>query len=221
MPTSSDTPPRETKGVVIVEDQTIFRELLAEVLSAEGGYRILGQFSQGRAAIDAYASLLPDLVILDAVLPDMNGLDVLSELQELRRGLPVLMVTAYERPALVQQAVRLGAKGFVTKSTPLRELRMGIRRVAEQGTFFCSATSAILAKNVQSPPDEVGLSPRQRQIVQLVARGLSSKEIADELRISAKTVSNHRLQIAAKLELHDVASLTRYAIAHGLIEPKV
>lgn len=207
--------------VMIVEDQTIFRELLAEVLGAAGGYRVVGQFSHGAAAIEAFPRLLPGLTILDAVLPDMSGLDVLQQLSELRRGSPVLMVTAHERPALVQQAVRLGAKGFVTKGTPLSELREGIRRVAENGTYFCSVTSAILAQNVQSPPQDDGLSARQRQIIALVARGLSSKEIASELGISPKTVANHRLQIREKLELHDVASLTRYAIAHGLIEPPV
>jgi DNA-binding NarL/FixJ family response regulator len=209
-------------GVVLVEDQTIFRELLAEVLSAEGGYTILGQFSEGLAAIEACSSrLAPDLVILDAVLPDLNGLDVLAKLLALRPGISVMMVTAHERPALVQDAVRLGARGFVTKGTPLRELREGIRRVAERGTYFCSVTSAILAQNLKSPPSEAELSPRQRQIVQLVARGLSSKEIADELSISVKTVANHRLQIRERLELHDIASITRYAIERGLVEPKV
>jgi DNA-binding NarL/FixJ family response regulator len=206
---------------VIVEDQTIFRELLAEVLSAEGRYVILGQFSHGRSAIDACQTLLPDLVILDALLPDLNGLDVLSALRQLRPGLSVLMVTGHERPALVQEAVRLGARGFVTKGTPLRELREGIRRVAERGTYFCSVTSAILAQNMKTPPEDAELSPRQRQIVQLVARGLSSKEIASELSISAKTVSNHRLQIRERLRLNDVASITRYAIERGLVEPKV
>lgn len=209
-------------GVVLVEDQTIFRELLAEVLSAEGGYTILGQFSEGLAAIEACSSrLAPDLVILDAVLPDLNGLDVLARLLALRPSISVMMVTAHERPALVQDAVRLGARGFVTKGTPLRELRDGIRRVAERGTYFCSVTSAILAQNLKSPPSEAELSPRQRQIVQLVARGLSSKEIADELSISVKTVANHRLQIRERLELHDIASITRYAIERGLVEPKV
>lgn len=209
-------------GVVLVEDQTIFRELLAEVLSAEGGYAILGQFSEGLPAIEACSSkLAPDLVILDAVLPDLNGLDVLAKLLALRPGISVMMVTAHERPALVQDAVRLGARGFVTKGTPLRELREGIRRVAERGTYFCSVTSAILAQNLKSPPSEAELSPRQRQIVQLVARGLSSKEIADELSISVKTVANHRLQIRERLELHDIASITRYAIERGLVEPKV
>src|SRR5688572_13383979 len=183
---------------MIVEDQTIFRELLAEVLGAAGGYRIVGQFSHGAAAVEAYPRLLPGLVILDAMLPDMNGLDVLEQLQKLRRGLPVLMVTAYERAALVQQAVRLGAKGFVTKSTPLSDLREGIRRVASQGTYFCSVTSGILAQNLQSPLEDAGLSARQRQILALVARGRSSKEIADELSISPKTVENHRLVIREK-----------------------
>ena len=208
-------------GVMIVEDQTIFRELLAEVLAAEGGYSILGQFSEGQAAIDACPRLNPDVVILDAVLPDINGLDVLARLLAARPGLSVMLVTAHERPALVQDAVRLGAKGFVTKGTPLKELREGIRRVAERGTYFCSVTSAILAKNLKSPPAEAELSPRQRQIVQLVARGLSSKEIADELSISVKTVANHRLQIRERLNLHDIASITRYAIERGLVEPKV
>jgi DNA-binding NarL/FixJ family response regulator len=209
-------------GVVLVEDQTIFRELLAEVLTAEGGYTILGQFREGLTAIEACSSrLAPDLVILDAVLPDLNGLDVLAKLLALRPGLSVMMVTAHERPPLVQDAVRLGARGFVTKGTPLRELREGIRRVAERGTYFCSVTSAILAQNLKSPPSEAELSPRQRQIVQLVARGLSSKEIADELSISVKTVANHRLQIRERLELHDIASITRYAIERGLVEPKV
>lgn len=208
-------------GVMIVEDQTIFRELLAEVLAAEGGYSILGQFSEGQAAIEACPRLNPDVVILDAVLPDINGLDVLARLLAARPGLSVMLVTAHERPALVQDAVRLGAKGFVTKGTPLKELREGIRRVAERGTYFCSVTSAILAKNLKSPPAEAELSPRQRQIVQLVARGLSSKEIADELSISVKTVANHRLQIRERLNLHDIASITRYAIERGLVEPKV
>jgi DNA-binding NarL/FixJ family response regulator len=208
-------------GVVIVEDQTIFRELLAEVLGAEGRYEILGQFSEGRLALAGCLSLLPDVVILDAVLPDMSGLDVLAALRVAQPSLPVLMVTAHERPVLVQDAVRLGARGFVTKGTPLRELREGVGRVAGGGTYFCSITSAILAQNVQSPPSEAELSPRQRQIVQLVARGLSSKEIASELSISTKTVDNHRLQIRERLKLHDIASITRYAIEQGLVEPKV
>ena len=192
-------------GVVIVEDQTIFRELLAEVLSAEGFYSILGQFSLGVPAIEACQRLRPDVVILEAADP----------------ALSVLMVTAHERPALVEEAVRLGAKGFVTKGTPLRELREGIRRVSQRGTYFCSVTSAIIANNLKSPPSDAELSPRQRQIVQLVARGLSSKEIAGELSISVKTVANHRLAIRQRLELHDIASLTRYAIEQGLVEPKV
>jgi DNA-binding NarL/FixJ family response regulator len=211
----------ERVSVVIVEDQTIFRELLAEVLGAEGGYEIRGQYSEGRAALEAMRTLMPDLVILDAVLPDLGGLDVLAAMLERQPSVRVLMVTAHERPALVQEAVRIGAKGFVTKGTPLRELREGIRRVAGRGTYFCSITSAILAKNLRAPPQDAELSPRQRQIVQLVARGRSSKEIAGELSISTKTVDNHRLQIRQRLNLHDVASITRYAIQQGLVEPKV
>ena len=212
---------RAPTDLVIIEDQTIFRELLAEVIAAAGGYTIRGQFSDAASGIDACEKLRPALVILDAMLPDRSGLDVLAHLNERRPAPAVLMVTAYARPALVHEAVRLGAKGFVTKSTPLRELREAVERVAAGGTYFCSATSTILAETVKSPPPRAELSPRQRQIIQLVARGLSSKAIADELSISARTVENHRLHIRERLDLHDVASITRFAIEHGLVEPKV
>jgi DNA-binding NarL/FixJ family response regulator len=211
---------RAPTEIVIIEDQTIFRELLAEVIGGGGDYSIR-QFSDASSGVAACEQLRPALVILDAMLPDRSGLDVLAQLNERRPAPAVLMVTAYARPALVHEAVRLGAKGFVTKSTPLRELVEAVERVAAGGTYFCSATSAILAETVKSPPPRVDLSPRQRQIVQLVARGLSSKAIADELSLSTRTVENHRLHIRQRLNLHDVASFTRFAIEQGLVEPKV
>lgn len=213
--------PSAVPQIVIVEDQTIFRELLAEVLKADSRYDIAAQFSDGRSALEGCRKLVPDLVILDAILPDLSGLDVLSKLLEWRRSLPVVMVTAHARPALVQQAVKAGARGFVTKGTPLKELQEAVARVLAGGRYFCSVTSTLLAEALRSPANSDTLSARQREIIQLVARGLSSKEIAQELGISLKTVANHRLQIREKLQLNDVASLTRYAIEQGLVEPKV
>lgn len=207
--------------VVIIEDQVIFRELLAEVLRASLSLEIAAQFSEGKTALQALESLPCDLVILDAVLPDVNGLDVLEKLIQRRRSLPVIMVTAHARPALVQAAVKLGARGFITKGTPLQELNEGVRRVLAGGSYFCSVTSTLLTDAVRWRNADGELTPRQREIVQLVARGLSSKEIASELGISLKTVANHRFQIREKLDVNDVASLTRYAIEHGLVEPKV
>lgn len=205
--------------VVIVEDQTIFRELLAEVLEADPRMSIVAQFSDGREALRGCQELNPDLVILDVVLPDISGLDVLNRLLAWRRNLPVVMVTAHARPALVRDSVKAGARGFVTKSTPLSELRTAVERALAGGRYFCSVTSPILAEALNEPGLDDELTPRQREIVQLIARGLSSKEIAVQLSISHKTVANHRLQIREKLGLTDIASLTRYAIEKGWVEP--
>ncbi len=206
--------------IVLVEDQTIFRELLAEVLGANPDWSIVGQFSEGQPALSSCASLSPDLVILDAVLPDVAGIEVLTRLLETRPRLKVLMVTAHARPALVQQAVAQGARGFVTKGTPLRELREAVRQVLLGGRYFCSETSALMAEALRRPASQSKLTARQREIVRLVANGASSKEIAEELGISLKTVANHRLQIRQRLGLPDIASWTRYAIEQGLVEPK-
>jgi DNA-binding NarL/FixJ family response regulator len=206
---------------VIVEDQTIFRELLAEVLDADRRCQIVAQCREGREALARYSELRPDLVILDAMLPDVPGLEVLSGLLQQDPLARVLMVTGHARLALVQEALARGARGFVTKGTPLRELRQGVETVLAGGRFVCSVTSKLLESVSGMPPVRDTLTARQRDIVRLVAQGLSSKEIAAELGISAKTVANHRLQIGEKLRIHDIASLTRYAIERGLAEPKV
>jgi DNA-binding NarL/FixJ family response regulator len=205
--------------VVIVEDQTIFRELLAEVLRADARMSIVAQYSEGREALERCPEVNPDLVILDVVLPDISGLDVLNGLLAWKRNLPVVMVTAHPRPASVRDAVRAGARAFVTKSTPLSELRTAVERALSGGRYFCSVTGPILADALKEPNRDDDLTPRQREVVQLIARGMSSKEIADQLSISHKTVANHRLQIREKLGLTDIASLTRYAIDKGWIEP--
>lgn len=206
--------------VVVIDDQTVFREMLAEIVAARPGYRVVGQFSTAREGLEDTLGLHPDLVVLDVMLPDLNGVDVLRKLVSQRPHLNVLMMTAYEKPAVVHDALKAGAKGVVMKGTPLRELKEAIDRVARGGTFFCPASSELLRRTMESPQKEVELSPREREILQLVASGFSTKEIARKLKLSAKTVANHRLHIRNKLDLHDVASVTRYAMDRGLIEPK-
>lgn len=217
---TSPRPTHSAPRVVLIEDQTIFRELLAALLGADGRYVVVEQVGTGREALPACQRALPDLVILDAVLPDSSGLEVLGELLSWQSRLKVLMVTAYARPPLVKQAIHLGARGFVTKATSLSELNLAVERVLAGQRYLCSETSALLAEAVEHQKGESALTERQREIVRLVAQGLSSKEIASTLGITEKTVNNHRLQIRERLDLHDVASLTRYAIEQGFIEPK-
>lgn len=206
--------------VAVVDDQTVFRELLAELLVADPAYEVVGQFGTAEEAIAALPRLAPDLLVLDAVLPDRSGIDVLRVLGSALRRTHVLLVTAHEKPSLVRAAVEAGVRGIVTKGTPLRELREAMARVTAGATYFCSNTASLLRDSLQSRAPERPLSPRERQVLQLVARGLSSKQIASELGVGEKTVSNHRTHIRNKLGLRDVASFTRYAIEHGLVEPR-
>ena len=214
------TSPHPPARILLVEDQTIFRELLAALLCAEGVHEVVAELSFGAEVLSTCRRVLPDLILLDAVLPDRSGLDVLAELMDWQSRLKVLMVTAHARPALVKKAIALGARGFVTKATPLAELRQAVSRVLAGQRYLCSETSTLLADAVQLGPPTAELTDRQREIVRLVAQGQSSKQIARTLGIAEKTVNNHRLQIRERLDLHDVASLTRYAIQQGFVEPK-
>lgn len=206
--------------VAIVEDQTIFRQILAEVLRSSERFEIVGEYENGADALKSLQYQPIDLLLLDAILPDMRGLELMQALHAKKPRLPVILVTAHARPALVQEALAAGVKGIVAKSAPFGELVSSVERVLSGGRSFCSVTTAILADVLEKPALGEDLTPRQSKVVELVARGLSSKEIAESLGISEKTVQNHRLQIREKLNIHDVASLTRYAIERGLIEPR-
>ncbi len=210
----------ELPRVAIVEDQTIFRQILAEVLRSSKRVNVVGEYGSAAEALPHLTSTPHDLILLDAILPDMRGLELLAQIQEKRPRTPVILVTAHARPALIQEALAAGVKGIVTKNAPFHELTTSVDRVLAGGRSFCSVTTSMLAEVLENPALGEELTPRQAKIVELVARGLSSKEIADALGISDKTVQNHRLQIREKLNIHDVAGLTRYAIERGLIEPR-
>lgn len=207
--------------LALVDDQTIFRELLQEVLVAQarGRYVIVGHYSSGRPALEQMALLSPDVVILDIVLPDMNGLDVLRELKRYRVPPKVLVVTACEQPPVIRDALTAGAHGIVTKGAPLSELQTAVDRVSRGGSFFCASSSDLLRRGAVTKPGKDRLTSRERLVLQRVATGASSKEIASELQISEKTVHNHRHNIKKKLGIHDIAGLIRFAVARGLIEP--
>lgn len=206
--------------LAIVEDQTIFRQILAEVLRASQRVQVVGEYGSGTEALPQLLALPLDLVLLDAILPDMRGLELMAKLREKKPHLPVILVTAHARPDLVQEALAAGVKGVVAKSAPFHELEVSVHQVLAGGRSFCSVTTGLLADVLANPTIGEALTPRQAKVVELVARGLSSKEIAGALSISEKTVQNHRLQIREKLNIHDVAGLTRYAIERGLIEPR-
>ena len=165
----------------------------------------------------------PDLLVLDAKLPGLNGVDLLRRIGKKLPDMRVLVFSGHENPVLIREMLEAGAHGFVEKTAGLFEFKKGLETVANGGTYFGPAVAALLRNVVANPSASNSadfLTDREREILQLVAESHSTKEIAAKLGISIKTVDNHRTNLMRKLNLHDVASLTRYALEIGLIEPK-
>lgn len=205
-------------GLILVDDQLVFRELLADVLQTNPRYLLLGHYGSGREGLQQCRRMQPQVVILDVVLPDISGLDVLESLRRHLVHTRVLVITAHDQPSIVHQALQRGAHGIVMKGAPLRELLGAIDRVAEGNTHYCARASEVIRQIAIDPPAAMPLTPRHREILIRVASGMTTKEIAADLGVSAKTISNHRQELMRRLGLRDVASLTRYAIQQGLVE---
>lgn len=209
------------KRIVIVEDHTAIREMLAEILRVDPAYKIVGESGEGLQACQLCLELKPDLIVLDARLPGMSGVDILRRIGKQLKQTRVLVFSAYESPALVREMLEAGAHGFVEKTAGLGEFKKGLGTIAQGGTYFGPGVAALLRTVVANNGSTTGieaLTEREREILKLVAESHSTKEIAQKLSISVKTVDNHRTNLMRKLNLHDVASLTRYSLEIGLID---
>ena len=211
------------KRVVIIEDQTAVREMVAQIVSGEEGFEVIAETGDGQEAYSVCIEMKPDFVILDIMLPGLNGAEVLRRFSKHLNNTRVLVFSGYQNPALVRELLQAGAHGFVEKSAPLSELKKGINIVANGGSYFGPEVARLLREAVANPsatavPTVDILTAREREILQLIAESYSTKEVAAKLNISVKTAENHRTNLRKKLDLHDVASLTRYAIEHGLID---
>ncbi len=212
------------KRLVIIEDQTAIRELLAEILRLDNTFQVVGEAGDGQAAVQLCLDLKPDVCVLDAKLPGLNGVDVLRRIVPRLPGMRVLVFSGHESPQLIRAMLEAGAHGFVEKTAGLMELRRGLEAVAKGGTYFGPSVAGLLRSVIAEPVTPAGdgaLTIREREILQLVAESHTTKEIAAKLGISAKTVDNHRTNLMRKLDVHDVAGLTRYALEHGIVEAGV
>ncbi len=213
----------QVKRTVIVEDQTAIREMLAEILRVDPSYEIVGECGDGQQAVPLCLDLKPDVLVLDARLPGLSGVDILRRISKSLPHTRVLIFSAYETPSLVREMLEAGAHGFVEKTAGLSEFKKGLETVAQGGTYFGPGVAALLRNVVANNSPASGadlLTDREREILKLVAESFSTKAIASQLQISVKTVDNHRTNLMRKLNLHDVASLTRYAIDIGLVSPR-
>jgi len=214
------------KKVIIIEDQTAVREMIAQVVHTEPGFDVVAECGDGQNALEACNQFEPDFVILDIMLPGLNGAEVLRRFSKQLPKTRVLVFSGYQDSALLRELLEAGAHGFIGKSAPLTELRKGIQVVAGGGSYFSPEVAQILREAMTNPagvanPAIHRLTAREREILQLIAESYSTKEIAAKLAISVKTAENHRTNLMKKLDLHDIASLTRFAIEYGLIEPPV
>lgn len=214
------------KSVVIIEDQTAVRQMIAQIVASDGGFEVTAECGDGQEALDTCLKLRPDFVILDVMLPGMNGAEVLRRFSKQCPDTRVLVFSGYQDSALLRELLEAGAHGFIGKSAPLTELRKGIQVVAGGGSYFSPEVAQILREAMTNPagmanPAISRLTAREREILQLIAESHSTKEIAEKLKISVKTAENHRTNLMKKLDLHDVASLTRFAIEYRVIEPPV
>jgi len=209
--------------LVIIEDQTAIREMLVEILALDKNFNLVGQCGDGQAGLQMCLDLKPDVVVLDAKLPGLNGVELLRRLTRRLPSLKVLVFSGQENPVLVRQMLEAGANGFVEKTAGFMEFKKGLATIAKGGTYFGPAIASLL-RTVVAHPESGGspdfLTEREREVMQLVAEGHTTKAIAAKLGISAKTVDNHRTNLMRKLNIHDVASLTRHALELGLLEDK-
>ena len=212
------------KRVAIVEDQTAVREMIVHVVHSDPDFEVVAEAGEGQSAIDLCLQATPDLIVLDVMLPGLNGTEVLRRLARQLPRVRVLIFSGFQDAPLLRELLEAGAHGFIGKTASLQELLKGIQIVSSGGSYFSPEIAGAL-RDAMATPHPGGaslvtrLTAREREILQLIAESNSTKEIATKLGISVKTAENHRTNLMKKLDLHDVASLTRFAIEHQLISP--
>lgn len=198
----------------------MLRQLIVAVLKPLENFTVVGEASDGEEALKLCQELQPDMLVLDVILPKIPGAEVLRRVMPQRPTLRVLAISAHDDPAMLKEMLACGAHGFVEKSAPLETFSEALREVSSGKTFFGPRITEVLREHLVNPQhDRPHLTAREREIIQLVAQGLSSKEIAAQLHVSSRTVENHRANIMNKLNIRDAVGLTRYAIKAGFVSP--
>ena len=211
--------------VLIADDHALLRQALRTLLDGQDGLEVVGEASNGRDAVEAAERLLPDVVLMDMVMPGLNGIEATRQITKRVPGCRILMLTAYLEDERLLQSLRAGANGYVVKNSDLEELLLAVRSVHRGNMYFSSAVSDEIAVNevliqAKQPVARTGydlLTNREREVLQLIAEGDTNQRIANELVISVKTVEAHKAHIMRKLNARNRTDLIRYAIRNGLV----
>jgi DNA-binding NarL/FixJ family response regulator len=210
--------------VLLVDDHTVVRQGLRALLSLEEDIEVVGEAENARQAVRMAMKAPPDVVVMDLMMPFMNGLEGTRQMRKYVPSAKVLVLSSHNDEDYVQQMIEIGASGYLTKHTVGDDLVLAVREVQKGNAFFSPAIMKRLQDHwrhafAEGKPRQrnVKLTSREAEVLQLVAEGLQDKESAGELGVSAKTINKHRQQVMNKLKIHNVVGLTRYAIAKGVL----
>lgn len=217
----------EQKNIIIIDDHPLFREGLKTIISRDDRFKVVGEAGSGHEGFDMVKRLKPDLVVIDISLPDQSGIQLARDLRELLSEIKILIVSMHSKIDYIAEAFQAGATGYVVKESASERLLQGLKSVAKGDYYLDSSVSHAVVENLMKSPlkaakitdaDYGTLTPREQEVMRLLAEGLSSKAVAEKLFISPKTVENHRANIMNKLGLHSTIELVRYAAKLGLID---
>jgi len=212
--------------VLLVDDHQLLRAGIRALLQGLPGIEVVGEASDGRQALELIKTHQPQVVLMDIAMPGMNGLEALARFTKESPGVRVIILSMHGTAEYVCRALQSGAAGYILKDAVVAEVELAIRAAARGETYLTPAVSKHVIDSYMQRLDGGGnpldlLTPRQREILQLIAEGKSTKHMAKLLHISIKTVETHRVQLMDRLGIHDVAGLVRFAIEHGLVQQQV
>jgi DNA-binding NarL/FixJ family response regulator len=217
----------KTLRILIADDHDLMRRGVKALLQSHAGWEIVGEAHTGREAVSKAEELKPDVVILDISMPDLNGVDAAKRIRKASPDTEVLILSVHYSDQLIRDILEAGVRGYIVKSDSDRDLVIAVETLANHKPFFTPRATEVMLTNFNEGKTKADLpetmrdrlTSREREIVQLLAEGKSSKEVASSLNISVKTAETHRANIMRKLQLHTVSELVRYAVRNQIIEP--
>ena len=215
-----------TVRILVVDDHDVIRRGLKQLLTSRPGWEVCGESKTGREAVALAEQLQPEIVVMDVSMPEMNGLEAARKIHRLFPKMGILILTLHFSDQLFRDLVAAGARAYILKSDAARDLVTGVEALANHQTFFTPRAADVLLNSFSRKNSQLDskvlarsrLTPREREIVQLLAEGQTSREVALALGISVKTAETHRANIMRKLEVHSVSEVVRYALKNHIIE---
>jgi DNA-binding NarL/FixJ family response regulator len=210
--------------IFIADDHEVAREGIRSLVENHAGWEVCGEARDGREAVAGASDLKPDVFLLDIGMPNLNGLDAARQILAILPEARILILTVHDSDQVVREVLATGARGFLLKSDTGRDLVAAVEALQHGRTFFTSRVAQMMLDGYLRPHNESEtssqcvLTPREREVIQLVAEGKSTKEVATALNLSVKTAETHRTNLMRKLDLHSIADLTLYAVRNGIVQ---